>query len=95
MVTWCKAAAEDHDIDAAHHTGESHWQSLLMEGLDLIDLSMSEGILGDSVNAHYVAVHARSIFEQILSGSSDLRIRSVASDAINHADKLIDLNPIP
>jgi hypothetical protein len=95
MITWCKAAAEDHDVDAVHQSGEDHYQSLLMEGIDLIDLSMSEGLVGDEVTGHYVAQEARSIFEDILSGSHDQRILNTAADAIKHADGLIDLNRVP
>jgi hypothetical protein len=92
VITWCRAAAEDYDIDAAHQAGETHFHSLLMEGLDLVDVSVSEGILGDTVDSYSVAKNARSIFQNVLSGASDQRFLDAATDGMNHANNLIELN---
>lgn len=92
MITWRKTAAEDYDIQAAHQTWEAHGGALLMEAIDLVDLSMAEGLNSDTADVHYVAIQARSIFQEILVDCPGSRTRSLTAEDITHADGLIDLN---
>ena len=89
IKTWCRAAAEEYDIQASLETGEIRFGSMLMEGIDLLDASVSEGILGQKSTAHYDALNARAIFRTIAIGSNNPKLREKAVAGLKSADAMI------